>query len=71
MDSDHRDDRDRLAFLRDRFAELREQHAFIVSEYKAGRLSLREEVALLNDLMTEISGVVSEVVLLTRFPASS
>jgi hypothetical protein len=48
------DHRIHLARLRERGRELRAEFAFVEGEYRAGRLSLGEEAALLTDITREM-----------------
>lgn len=60
------DSQERLAFLRGRLAELREEYARASKEYREGRLSLNDEVAQLTILNQEVYGIVTEVIAITR-----
>ena len=63
--------RERLAFLRGRLAELREDYAAASKSYQEGRLSLHDEVAQLTDMNRLVYTIVSEAIAITRPEASS
>jgi hypothetical protein len=60
------DHRTRLAWLRERGRELRAEFAFVEGEYRAGRLALREEAALLTDITREMTALTRELCAVVR-----
>jgi hypothetical protein len=62
--------RARLAKLRGRGRELRAEFAFVEGEYRAGRLSLGEEIALLTEIAGEMIALTRELCAAVRVAAS-